>query len=132
MIRVEVLKFRQLTFGVPDNMNTTSSSPTPPFVFRSPRALLLPILCFIGSAEISAQLSYPAIRTEAFDTVIYGVRLHDDFFWMERTASSAEVSRAAQEQTQFTRSILNELDTADHWRMNSTKDSQSSMTKYGT
>lgn len=113
MIRVEVLKFRQLTFGVPDNMNTTSSSPTPPFVFRSPRALLLPILCFIGSAEISAQLSYPAIRTEAFDTVIYGVRLHDDFFWMERTASSAEVSRAAQEQTQFTRSILNELDTAD-------------------
>src|SRR5690606_7127227 len=69
------------------------------------------LLIVVTAIQSQAQFRYPAIRTESFDTTIHGVRLQDEFFWMERTKHQGEVKKVAKEQTDFSRVILNSLDT---------------------
>jgi len=52
-----------------------------------------------------AQLKYPAARKEAFDTVIYGRKLTDDYFWMSRKYNEKEVTEFSRQQGKLAQNI---------------------------
>lgn len=68
--------------------------------------LLLFIFCVIA---VNAQLKYPVARTEPFDTVIYGKKISDPYFWMSRKANEKEMLDFSKAQANLTLSILDSI-----------------------
>lgn len=67
---------------------------------------LLPVTIFCQS---NAQFIYPFARKESFDTVIYGKKISDDYFWMSRKENEKEVKTFSREQGQLAHSILDSI-----------------------
>lgn len=56
--------------------------------------ILQPLLIFYMSmvhTSTFAQITYPVARTEPFDTVIYGKKISDEYFWMSRQKHEKEM-----------------------------------------
>lgn len=71
---------------------------------------LLPICCIVFFSYTSlAQITYPVARTENFDTVIYGKKISDPYFWMSRKANEQELLEFTQQQGMLTESILENI-----------------------
>jgi prolyl oligopeptidase len=72
-----------------------------------PFSLTITILfnCFL----LNAQLKYPVARTEPFDTVIYGKKISDKYFWMSRKSNELEVREFSQQQGKLAQSILDSI-----------------------
>ena len=51
-----------------------------------------------------AQYNYPVVRTEPFDTIIYG-KINDPYFWMSRKANEKELLELTKAQVSLTRNI---------------------------
>jgi hypothetical protein len=56
-----------------------------------------------------AQIKYPAARKEAFDTVIYGRKLTDDYFWMSRKYNEKEATEFSRQQGQLAQTTLDSV-----------------------
>ncbi len=67
---------------------------------------LLPVTIFCQS---NAQLKYPVARKEPFDTIIYGKKISDEYFWMSRKENEKEVTAFSREQGQLAHSILDSI-----------------------
>lgn len=69
-------------------------------------------MCFaftgLGSTVI-AQLKYPTARTEPFDTVIYGKKISDEYFWMSRKKHEKEMTEFSRQQSLLARGILDSI-----------------------
>ncbi|MGZ8550518.1 MAG: prolyl oligopeptidase family serine peptidase [Chitinophagaceae bacterium] len=71
---------------------------------------LLFVMIIVYSSFISnAQFKYPAARKEAFDTVIYGRKLSDDYFWMSRAYNEKEVIEFSRQQGKQAQTILDSI-----------------------
>lgn len=57
----------------------------------------------------NAQFKYPAARKETFDTVIYGRKLSDDYFWISRKYNEKEVKEFSRQQGKLAQSILDSI-----------------------
>ncbi|MEI2739570.1 MAG: hypothetical protein V9F01_12410 [Chitinophagaceae bacterium] len=57
----------------------------------------------------NAQYKYPIARTESFDTVIYGNKISDDYFWMSRKSNEQEVKAFSSQQGKLAQSILDSI-----------------------
>ncbi|HRN92235.1 MAG TPA: prolyl oligopeptidase family serine peptidase [Ferruginibacter sp.] len=53
--------------------------------------------------------SYPATRTEAFDTVIYNKKISDNYAWLSQSENEAEMFTWARTQGQYTNQILDSI-----------------------
>jgi len=71
--------------------------------------ILLTCLSLIGCIDSSAQIKYPPARKEAFDTVIYGRKLTDDYFWMSRKKNEKEVTEFSRQQGKLAQSVLDSI-----------------------
>ena len=60
------------------------------------------LLCF-------AQFNYPVARTEVFDTLIYGKKINDSYFWMSRKVNEKEMLDFSKAEVQLTLSILDSI-----------------------
>ncbi|MGZ5220425.1 MAG: prolyl oligopeptidase family serine peptidase, partial [Chitinophagaceae bacterium] len=68
------------------------------------------VMIIVYSSFISnAQFKYPAARKEAFDTVIYGRKLSDDYFWMSRAYNEKEVIEFSRQQGKQAQTILDSI-----------------------
>src|SRR5690606_24763656 len=56
-----------------------------------------------------AQISYPKARTEPFDTIIYGQKISDPYFWMSRKSNEAEAVEFSKAQTRVTTTLLDSI-----------------------
>ena len=56
-----------------------------------------------------AQYNYPVVRTEPFDTIIYGKKINDPYFWMSRKANEKELLELTKAQVSLTRNILDSI-----------------------
>ncbi len=68
--------------------------------------LLLFIFCIINTY---AQIKYPIARTEPFDTVIYGKKISDSYFWMSRKANEKEMLAFSRAEGELTHSVLDSI-----------------------
>jgi len=73
-----------------------------------PIHFFLLVLILIGCSG-KPQFKYPATRTEPFDTTIYGTKISDPYFWMERNTNEAELKTWVNEQGKLTQSILDSI-----------------------
>lgn len=71
---------------------------------------LLFILC---DFETVAQYNYPIARTEPFDTVIYGKKITDPYYWMSRKANEKEMIDFSKKQLTLTKSLLDSIPGTD-------------------
>ncbi len=66
------------------------------------KLFFLGIICHLIFIEISnAQFKYPAARKEIFDTVIYGKKISDEYFWMSRKKKCRRSKKIKQAAKQF-------------------------------
>ncbi|HMU46337.1 MAG TPA: hypothetical protein PKC72_08220 [Chitinophagaceae bacterium] len=56
-----------------------------------------------------AQFNYPVARTEPFDTLIYGKKISDPYFWMSRKANEKEMLDFSKAQVTLTKSLLDSI-----------------------
>ncbi len=74
------------------------------------KLFFLVIICHLIFIEISyAQFKYPFARKESFDTVIYGKKISDQYFWMSRKENEKEVTAFSRAQGQLAHSILDSI-----------------------
>lgn len=77
---------------------------------RLPYFRFLFAMTILFSSFISnAQFKYPVARTESFDTVIYGRKLTDDYFWMSRKYNEKEVMEFSRQQGKLAQTILDSI-----------------------
>jgi len=77
---------------------------------RLPYLSLFFAMTILFSSFISnAQFKYPIARTESFDTVIYGKKISDDYFWMSRKSNEQEVKEFSRQQGKLAQSILDSV-----------------------
>ena len=70
--------------------------------------LFLIFIAFLSFTSF-AQFNYPIARTEPFDTVIYGKKISDEYFWMSRNENEKEMFEFCNQQGQLTQSILDSI-----------------------
>ncbi len=72
-------------------------------------------LAFLNVSNSIAQntYSYPAAKTEAFDTLIYQQKLSDNYAWMSRPENEKELLNWAKAETNFTNEVLDSLNGND-------------------
>ncbi len=74
------------------------------------RIFISAIICQLASIHFSyAQFKYPAARKEAFDIVIYGKSVTDEYFWMSRKENAEEVKEFRREQGKLAQTILDSI-----------------------
>jgi hypothetical protein len=74
------------------------------------KLFFLGIICHLIFIEISnAQFKYPAARKEIFDTVIYGKKISDEYFWMSRKKNAEEVKKLSRQQSNLAQTILDSI-----------------------
>ena len=73
--------------------------------FRQYIVISLTCCCFSSLA----QYNYPVVRTEPFDTIIYGKKINDPYFWMSRKANEKELLELTKAQVSLTRNILDSI-----------------------
>jgi prolyl oligopeptidase len=56
-----------------------------------------------------AQFKYPPVKTEPFDTTIFGIKIKDKFFWMSKKEKEQEVLQYARAQTKLAQNILDSI-----------------------
>jgi prolyl oligopeptidase len=71
--------------------------------------LLFSMTILFNNLTSNAQFKYPAARTEAFDTVIYGKKITDDYFWMSRKHNEKEVTEFSRQQGKLAQTILDSI-----------------------
>lgn len=71
--------------------------------------LLLAMAILFCSQIAHAQLKYPVARTEPFDTVIYGKKISDHYFWMSRDHNEKEVTAFCRQQGKLAQTILDSI-----------------------
>jgi hypothetical protein len=71
--------------------------------------ILLTGLCLVICFCSYAQIKYPVARKEAFDTVIYGKKLSDDYYWMIRKSNEQEAKEFSRQQGMLTQRILDSI-----------------------
>ncbi len=57
----------------------------------------------------NAQLKYPVAKKEAFDTIIYGKKLSDEYGWMSRPENDSAMKEYARQQGILTETILDSI-----------------------
>ncbi|MCB9054230.1 MAG: prolyl oligopeptidase family serine peptidase [Chitinophagales bacterium] len=62
---------------------------------------------------VLAQFNYPVARTEPFDTLIYGKKISDPYFWMSRKANEKEMLDFSKAQVSLTKNILDSIPGAE-------------------
>jgi len=68
------------------------------------------LICLtVVSSSSFAQLIYPVARTETFDTLIYGKKISDEYFWMSRKEHEKEMLDFSKQQGKLTQTILDSL-----------------------
>lgn len=67
------------------------------------------LLVLLMACSAKPEFNYPATRTEPFDTTIYGIKISDPYFWMERRANENEMKTWVNEQGKLTQSILDSI-----------------------
>lgn len=72
------------------------------------RLLLFMFLILAGMPSV-AQYAYPIARTKTFDTIIYGQKLSDPYFWMSRKSNETEMLNYGRAQVLLTKSILDSV-----------------------
>jgi len=75
--------------------------------------LLIAMTILLSSYVSNAQFKYPAARKEASDTVIYGRKLSDDYFWMSYKFNEKEVTEFCRQQGKLAQSILDSIPGSD-------------------
>jgi prolyl oligopeptidase len=70
---------------------------------------LLAIAILLSSFISNAQFKYPSARKEVFDTVIYGRKLSDDYFWMSRKYNEKEVAEFSRQQGKIAQTTLDSI-----------------------
>ncbi|MGZ8541545.1 MAG: prolyl oligopeptidase family serine peptidase [Chitinophagaceae bacterium] len=75
--------------------------------------LFLAMTILFSSFISNAQFKYPVARTEPFDTVIYGRKLTDDYFWMSRKYNEKEVTEFSRQQGKLAQTILDSIPGSD-------------------
>ena len=75
--------------------------------------LVFVMTMLLSSFLSTAQFKYPVARTEAFDTVINGRKLIDDYFWMSRKRNEKEVLEFSRQQGKLAQTILDSIPGAD-------------------
>ncbi|MGB4845292.1 MAG: prolyl oligopeptidase family serine peptidase, partial [Ferruginibacter sp.] len=73
------------------------------------KKILWVLLLSLYTSYCFAQFNYPIARTEPFDTVIYGKKISDPYFWMSRTANKKEMLEFSRAQANLTLSLLDSI-----------------------
>src|SRR5690606_18913977 len=74
------------------------------------KTLLATILLNVFLIEsLSAQYNFPAIKKEAFDTVIYNRKLTDNYAWLSRPENEKEMLNWSRQQGEFTNNLLDSI-----------------------
>ncbi len=74
------------------------------------RLFVAAIICYLLFIQFAnAQFKYPASRKEPFDTVIYGKKISDEYFWMSRKENAEEVKEFSTQQGGFAQTILDSI-----------------------
>ena len=75
------------------------------------KILFIALLLFfiLYNIDTNAQIKYPLARTEPFDTIIYGKKISDPYFWMSRKENEKEMLDFSRAQGKLTRSILDSI-----------------------
>ena len=73
--------------------------------------LRLYLLTLLNTVTLScfAQFRYPVARTESFDTLIYGKKISDPYFWMSRKANEKEMLDFSKAEVKLALSILDSI-----------------------
>ena len=69
--------------------------------------ILLTSLSLSGGLYSNARIKYPVAGKEDFDTVIYGRKSNDDYFWMSR--KEKEVTEFSRQQGKLEQTILDSI-----------------------
>ncbi|MBI1344629.1 MAG: prolyl oligopeptidase family serine peptidase [Terrimonas sp.] len=67
------------------------------------------VLAACISIASPGQFKYPFARTEPFDTVIYGKKIHDEYFWMSRPENHKEMLEFSKQQGMLTQTVLDSI-----------------------
>ncbi|MCL6460694.1 MAG: prolyl oligopeptidase family serine peptidase [Flavobacterium micromati] len=71
--------------------------------------LLIIIVSLFNGFTCNAQFKYPTARKEAFDSLIHGRKLIDDYFWMSRKNNEKEVTEFSRQQSKLTQTIFDSI-----------------------
>lgn len=72
-------------------------------------SLLITMTVVFSSFICNAQFKYPVARKEAFDSLMHGNKLTDDYFWMSRKDNEKEVTEFSRQQGKLTQTILDSI-----------------------
>ncbi len=69
--------------------------------------MLTLLACY--NLSVLAQFNYPVARTEDFDTLIYGKKISDPYFWMSRKNNEKEMLDFSKAEVTLTRTLLDSV-----------------------
>jgi protease II len=72
-------------------------------------SLLIVIASLFNGFTCNAQFKYPTARKEAFDSLIHGRKLIDDYFWMSCKNNEKEVTEFTRQQSKLTQTIFDSI-----------------------
>lgn len=84
-------------------MNTHKLTPS------SLTVILVLVSTFIANSQQPSEFLYPEVREEPFDTLIFGTKLSDPFFWMSRAENQHEMEAFARAQDSLFRRTIAQI-----------------------
>ncbi len=73
------------------------------------RSIIVLLLSTACNTTTLAQWKYPVARKEKFDTLIYGKKISDDYFWMSRASNEKEMLEFSKQQGHLTQTTLDSI-----------------------